>query len=54
MINQLNYKQEKNHTHAEINKCLFQPSIRLLCDKEIKTKNIGGIMQKNRVIIRKF
>ena len=37
MINQLNYKQEKEHYHADVNKCLFQPSIRLLCNKEIKT-----------------
>lgn len=40
MINTLIYQQTKEDTHADVNKCLFQPSIRILCDKEIKTQNM--------------
>ncbi len=48
MINQLNYKQEKEHYHADVNKCLFQPSIRLLCNKEIKTQNVEMLNESER------
>ena len=40
MINNLNYEQKKEDYHADIDKCLFQPSIRIICDKKIETQNI--------------
>ena len=48
MLNQLNYKQSPNDYHADIDKCLFQPSIRLLCNKEIKTQNVEMLNESEK------
>ena len=39
MINELNYTQKENDFHADVDKCLFQPSIRLISSEKIKTQD---------------
>ena len=48
MINELIYHQKKEDYHADIDKCLFQPSIRIICDKEIETQNIEMLNENEK------
>lgn len=48
MINKLNYIQKKEHYHADVDKCLFQPSIRLLSSEEIKTQEMDILNESEK------
>ena len=39
MINDLNYNQQDKH-RPDIDKCLFQPSIRIICNEKIETRHM--------------
>lgn len=43
MVNDLNYIQKPEHFHADIDKCLFQPSLRINCSEKIETPSIDFI-----------
>ncbi|MBR3112830.1 MAG: DISARM system helicase DrmA [Methanobrevibacter sp.] len=43
MVNDLAYIQKPMDFHADIDTCLFQPSIRINCSEEIKTQHIDFI-----------
>lgn len=43
MVNDLTYVQKPTDYHADIDTCLFQPSLRINCSEEIKTQNINFI-----------
>lgn len=43
MVNDLKYIQQPTDYHADIDTCLFQPSLRINCNEEIKTQNIEFI-----------
>lgn len=43
MVNDLTYNQQPMDYHADIDTCLFQPSLRVNCSEEIKTQNIEFI-----------
>ena len=43
LINDLKYEQKKEDYHADVEKCLFQPSLRINSNKEIKTPKIEMI-----------
>jgi hypothetical protein len=40
MINELNYKNPGNEPHPDNDKCLFQPSIRIICDEGIRAQHM--------------
>ena len=48
MVNDLNYIQKPTDYHADVDTCLFQPSIRINCSEEIKTKHIDFINESEK------
>ena len=48
MVNDLTYIQKPRDYHADIDTCLFQPSIRINCSEEIKTQNIDFINESEK------
>ena len=47
MLNYLKFEQ-KDEKHPNVEKCIFQPSIRIICEEELKTKHIEVLNESEK------